>query len=93
MDGAAGVREHTSIRNREDGVGFQPGEGESKITAGTARCRLQVEASAGSCRSIKLRNQRMICVDKLNGEFFDTLHSDIRVAGRNIKDERAGAGG
>ena len=91
VDGAAGVREHASVGKRE-ARGVQPGEGEGKIAAGTTRCRLQVQASAGSCRSIKLRDQRMTCVDKLNGEFLDAGHSDVRVAGRNIKGECPGAG-
>lgn len=35
----------------------------------------------------------MTCVNKLNGEPLDAAHSDTRVAGGNIEDERPGAGG
>src|SRR5580658_6685500 len=48
-------------------------------SAECARQRLQVHASARCCRSIKLNDERVVVVDKLDAESFDARHTYIRV--------------
>src|SRR5208282_5620610 len=71
---AARDREHASVTHRKV-IGVHAGKSEGIVAVvESARQCLRVHASAGGCRPVKLNDEGVVQVHKLNAQGFDAAH-------------------
>ena len=83
--------ENTPPKTIDEIAGIHSGKSEGIVSVvERARQCLRVHASAGRCRPVKLNDERVVRVHKLNAEGFDAAHAQTRVVGRQRECALAG---